>query len=161
MNGERIAEVLAAHHVAVVSSTGDGTALVMCSCTHESEVSGSAELDYGDYAVVNAAHQAAILAPLFAAAQAEAFDVIFMDVRMPELDGRETTRRLRATSGANQHVPVIAVTADTSEEDVAACAAAGMTWFVAKPLTPATLLGALEAVLNGQAALDTPETQAA
>ena len=72
MNGERIAEVLAAHHVAVVSSTGDGTALVMCSCTHESEVSGSAELDYGDYAVVNAAHQAAILAPLFAAAQAEA-----------------------------------------------------------------------------------------
>ena len=96
-----------------------------------------------------------------AAAQAEAFDVIFMDVRMPELDGRETTRRLRATSGANQHVPVIAVTADTSEEDVAACAAAGMTWFVAKPLTPATLLGALEAVLNGQAALDTPETQAA
>ena len=36
-----------------------------------------------------------------------------------------------------------------------------MTWFVAKPLTPATLLGALEAVLNGQAALDTPETQAA
>ena len=72
-----------------------------------------------------------------------------------------TTRRLRATPGANQHVPVIAVTADTSEEDVAACAAAGMTWFVAKPLTPATLLGALEAVLNGQAALDTPETQAA
>ena len=96
-----------------------------------------------------------------AATQAEAFDVIFMDVRMPELDGRETTRRLRATAGANQFVPVIAVTADTSDEDVKACAAAGMTWFVAKPLTPATLLGALEAVLTGQAALDTPESQAA
>ena len=96
-----------------------------------------------------------------AATQAEAFDVIFMDVRMPELDGRETTRRLRATAGANQFVPVIAVTADTSDEDVKACAAAGMTWFVAKPLTPATLLGALEAVLTGQAALDAPESQAA
>lgn len=95
-------------------------------------------------------------------AEVEPFDVIFMDVRMPELDGRETTRRLRASAGVNQHTPVIAVTADTSEEDVAACAAAGMTWFVAKPLTPATLLGALEAVLTGQAALEEPaETRAA
>lgn len=88
-----------------------------------------------------------------AAAGAEAFDVIFMDVRMPELDGRETTRRLRAAAGPNQHTPVIAVTADNAPEDVAACRDAGMTWFVAKPLTPATLLGALEAVLMGQASL--------
>ena len=87
MNGERIAEVLAAHHVAVVSSTGDGTALVMCSCTHESEVSGSAELDYGDYAVVNATHQAAMLAPLFAAAQAEALREAADHVA--EIDGRQ------------------------------------------------------------------------
>lgn len=95
-----------------------------------------------------------------AAAEAEAFDVIFMDVRMPELDGRETTRRLRANAGPNQHTPVIAVTADNAPEDVAACAAAGMTWFVAKPLTPAALLGALEAVLTGQASLQ-DETAAA
>src|SRR5690606_4491266 len=80
------------------------------------------------------------------AASDQPFDVIFMDVRMPELDGRETTRRLRAMTGPNQHVPVIAVTADTSEEDVAACAQAGMTWFVAKPLTPVVLLGALQSV---------------
>ncbi|KAK0339471.1 hypothetical protein LTR94_034383, partial [Friedmanniomyces endolithicus] len=52
------------------------------------------------------------------------FDVIFMDVRMPELDGRETTRRLRAGSGPNAKTPVIAVTADTAPEDVAACKAA-------------------------------------
>ncbi|WP_139302054.1 response regulator, partial [Pseudomonas syringae] len=42
------------------------------------------------------------------------FDVIFMDVRMPELDGRETTRRLRAGGGPNALTPVVAVTADTA-----------------------------------------------
>jgi len=80
--------------------------------------------------------------------QATAFDVIFMDVRMPELDGRETTRRLRATPGPNAETPVIAVTADTAPEDVAACMAAGMTYFVSKPLTPASLLGSLQQVLS-------------
>ena len=94
-------------------------------------------------------------------ASTNAFDVIFMDVRMPELDGRETTRRLRASDGPNQFAPVIAVTADTSPEDVKACAAAGMTWFVGKPLTPASLLGALQGVLSGESRLEHEETKAA
>ena len=81
---------------------------------------------------------------------ASAFDIIFMDVRMPELDGRETTRRLRAGTSPNALVPVIAVTADTSPDDIAACMAAGMTYFVSKPLTPTTLLGALSHVLSGE-----------
>ncbi len=76
------------------------------------------------------------------------FDVIFMDVRMPELDGRETTRRLRAGDGPNARTPVIAVTADTAPEDIAACQAAGMAYFVSKPLTPPALLGALQHVLS-------------
>lgn len=76
------------------------------------------------------------------------FDVVFMDVRMPELDGRETTRRLRAGGGLNAAVPVIAVTADTAPEDIAACTAAGMNYFVSKPLTPGALLGALSQVLS-------------
>lgn len=92
--------------------------------------------------------------------RAGAFDVIFMDVRMPELDGRETTRRLRAGNGPNADTPVIAVTADTSPDDIAACMEAGMTYFVAKPLTPPTLLGALSHVLaDGQA--EAAETVAA
>lgn len=76
------------------------------------------------------------------------FDVVFMDVRMPELDGRETTRRLRAGDGPNAAAPVIAVTADTAPEDIAACTAAGMNYFVSKPLTPGSLLGALSQVLE-------------
>ncbi|WGM29947.1 ATP-binding protein [Brevundimonas sp. NIBR11] len=93
---------------------------------------------------------------LLALAQCEtkAFDVIFMDVRMPELDGRETTRRLRAGDGINAGVPVIAVTADTAPDDIAACMAAGMTYFVSKPLTPPALLGALDHVLAGDASED-------
>jgi CheY-like chemotaxis protein len=79
------------------------------------------------------------------------FDLIFMDVRMPELDGRETTRRLRASGGANAAVPVIAVTADTSPEDIEACLEAGMTYFVPKPITPPALLGAVQHVLSAQA----------
>jgi signal transduction histidine kinase/CheY-like chemotaxis protein len=94
-------------------------------------------------------------------ASTQPFDVIFMDVRMPELDGRETTRRLRAQDGPNQFIPVIAVTADTAPEDVKACAAAGMTWFVGKPLTPASLLGALQAVLSGESRLEHEDTKAA
>jgi CheY-like chemotaxis protein len=90
-----------------------------------------------------------------AACEQSDFDVIFMDVRMPELDGRETTRRLRAGGGANRATPVIAVTADTSPEDIAACMAAGMTYFVSKPLTPGSLLGALSHVLSGEAEAET------
>jgi len=96
------------------------------------------------------------------ACEAEAFDIIFMDVRMPELDGRETTRRLRAGGGPNAHVPVIAVTADTAPEDIAACTAAGMTYFGPKPITPPMLLGAVQQVLAGEAQVfDDAETVAA
>lgn len=76
------------------------------------------------------------------------FDLIFMDVRMPELDGRETTRRLRAGTSPNTGTPVIAVTADTSADDIAACMAAGMNYFVPKPITPALLLGAVSHTLT-------------
>jgi signal transduction histidine kinase/ActR/RegA family two-component response regulator len=86
--------------------------------------------------------------------EASCFDLIFMDVRMPELDGRETTRRLRAGQGPNAAVPVIAVTADTSADDIAACMAAGMTYFVPKPITPALLLGAISHTLSGSGAAD-------
>lgn len=82
-----------------------------------------------------------------AACEGAVFDVIFMDVRMPELDGRETTRRLRAGTSPNARTPVVAVTADTQPKDVEACTAAGMAYFVSKPLTPAALLGALQHVL--------------
>lgn len=88
-----------------------------------------------------------------------AFDLIFMDVRMPELDGRETTRRIRAGDGPNAGVPIIAVTADTAAEDIAACTDAGMTYFVPKPITPPMLLGAITHVMTMAQAEEAPEAE--
>ncbi|MDB5472590.1 MAG: hybrid sensor histidine kinase/response regulator [Caulobacter sp.] len=79
----------------------------------------------------------------------EAFDVVLMDVYMPDMDGREATRQLRAMNGPNQHVPVIAITASATARDWEACLAAGMTGHVAKPIEPAQLYAALETALTG------------
>ncbi len=87
------------------------------------------------------------------------FDLIFMDVRMPELDGRETTRRIRAGDGPNARTPIIAVTADTSPRDIQDCTDAGMTYFVPKPITPPMLIGAITHVMTMEQA--TLETSAA
>jgi two-component system, sensor histidine kinase len=74
------------------------------------------------------------------AALLEAFDIIVMDVRMPEMNGRDATRKIRGQPGPNRHTPVIAVTADSDAADVEACREAGMNWFVAKPIDPAKLV---------------------
>jgi two-component system, sensor histidine kinase len=75
--------------------------------------------------------------------RSEVFDVVLMDVYMPGMDGRAATRILRASGGPNQNAPVIAVTASANPEDWEACAAAGMTDHVSKPIDPFELYAAL------------------
>ncbi|MFZ5926865.1 MAG: ATP-binding protein [Acidobacteriota bacterium] len=68
-------------------------------------------------------------------ARTERFDAILMDVQMPEVDGLEATRRIRAIEAAEKRdpVPVIGLTAHAFPEDVQRCRAAGMTDYLAKP----------------------------
>ena len=71
------------------------------------------------------------------------FDVVLMDVQMPELDGLEATRRIRAT-WPERPLWIVAMTANAMAGDREACLAAGMNDYISKPIRPAELLGALE-----------------
>ncbi len=77
------------------------------------------------------------------------YDVVLMDVHMPEMDGLEATRAIRAMPGANAYVPIIALTANAFAEDVRNCAAAGMNGHVGKPFRKEELMVAIAAALSG------------
>jgi PAS domain S-box-containing protein len=78
-----------------------------------------------------------------AAAAAEDFDVVLMDLRMPDMDGFEAVRRIRALGGTRSRVPVVALTAEAFSEQIAECRRAGMIGHLAKPFTMAALLAAV------------------
>src|SRR5262249_13148999 len=75
----------------------------------------------------------------------QAFDVVLMDVQMPEIDGLEATAAIRARECSTQvHLPIIAMTAHAMKGDKEQCLAAGMDDYVSKPLKPGDLRAALE-----------------
>ncbi len=68
--------------------------------------------------------------------QSEKFDIIFMDVQMPGMDGLEACLRIREMEGAERHTPIIAMTAYVMQGDVQKCLDAGMDDFIPKPIDP-------------------------
>jgi len=69
------------------------------------------------------------------------YDIIVMDMRMPEMDGLVATKKWRQLEDPNTHIPIIALTANASEEDREACHKAGMDAFLTKPVDKQKLYG--------------------
>ena len=85
----------------------------------------------------------------------EQFDVVLMDVQMPELDGLSATviiRQHERAAGQNQHVPIIAMTAHAMSGDRERCLASGMDDYISKPLHPQDLTNAVERTNTAESA---------
>ena len=80
-------------------------------------------------------------------AAAGRFDVVLMDVQMPEMDGFEATAAIRADERATgRRVPIVALTAHAMKGDEERCAQAGMDAYLPKPLDPKRLVQLTEAI---------------
>jgi signal transduction histidine kinase/ActR/RegA family two-component response regulator len=77
------------------------------------------------------------------AAGEQEFDLVLMDVRMPEMDGITATRTIRAKGGRLAELPIIALTANAFPDDIKQCREAGMSDFLAKPLRKPAMVAAM------------------
>ena len=94
------------------------------------------------------------------AAKARAFDVVLMDVQMPEMGGFEATGAIRALGGDASRVPIIAMTAHAMKGDRERCLAAGMNEYLTKPLDPRQLCLVVEQMAEGRPAASGGRTAA-
>jgi CheY-like chemotaxis protein len=93
---------------------------------------------------------------------AEPFDLVLMDVQMPEMDGFTATARIReAESVTGTHIPILAVTAHAMQGDRERCLAAGMDGYVTKPLTSGQLAEAIHGFFPGEASAPPPLPESA
>jgi len=85
------------------------------------------------------------------------FDLLFLDVHMPELDGFRVVQAIRERERtAGGHLPVIALTARSRKEDRERCLAAGMDDFLAKPIQAVDLWAAIDRVVGARPPADEP-----
>jgi CheY-like chemotaxis protein len=78
----------------------------------------------------------------------ESFDLILMDVQMPEMSGLEATAAIRASErGTGRHIPIVALTARAMAGDREQCLAAGMDAYAAKPVRAEELFAAIDAIV--------------
>ena len=81
-------------------------------------------------------------------AEPEKYDIVFMDLRMPQMDGLEATRRIRSLPPRQRKkLPIVAMTANVFKEDIKACLAAGMDDHLGKPVDIDKVIGVLRKYL--------------
>jgi CheY-like chemotaxis protein len=84
----------------------------------------------------------------------DTFDVILMDVQMPEMNGFEATAAIRAAEGApRDQTPIVAMTAHAMKGDRERCLAAGMNDYVSKPISPGALFDVIDRVVTARMSL--------
>ena len=85
---------------------------------------------------------------LFTSSQPGTYDAVLMDLRMPVMDGYQATRSIRGSDHPDgKSIPIIAMSADTFDDDIRKCLDAGMNDHVPKPVDPARLYSALASAL--------------
>lgn len=89
----------------------------------------------------------------------EKFDLIFMDMQMPVMDGIEATRRILERGGSSAETPIVAMTANASDDDRRRCAEAGMVGFESKPVTMERLRAVIATTAAGPEPHVEPSTQ--
>jgi signal transduction histidine kinase/DNA-binding response OmpR family regulator len=90
--------------------------------------------------------------------QAEAFDLVLMDIQMPEMDGFEATAAIREREKhTGGHIPIVAITAHALEGDQEKCLASGMDGFTTKPIRTSELFAVIERMLGDTSKSETAE----
>jgi CheY-like chemotaxis protein len=79
------------------------------------------------------------------------WDLVLMDIHMPVMSGLDATRHMRQQEAPGRHTPIVATTAGAMEADRAACMAAGMDDYLAKPYKPELLQALLERMAQQRA----------
>ena len=108
------------------------------SLTNQMVATAMLEKDGYTVSIANNGHEA--LAKL----EESMFDLVLMDIRMPRMDGIETTKRIREKKSCYQSIPIIALTANALQNEKDKCEQAGMNGFISKPIQKKELIQAIE-----------------
>ena len=96
----------------------------------------------------------ALTAVKLADREGKPYDIVLMDVQMPHMDGLEATRRIRASGFTDDKLPIIALTANCYDDDIAECRKAGMQSHIGKPVNCAALAREMVTLLQGAKAAE-------
>jgi CheY-like chemotaxis protein len=82
------------------------------------------------------------------AVQSQSFDIVLMDLQMPLMDGFEATRKIREWEAANNHIPIVALTAMLFDDEIQKCLSSGMDDCIAKPFSTEQLFQLIDSYAN-------------